>query len=93
MRHAVSPTLGVSRRHPRGAWRPTSCGFQLLKFRGTENRAAGLPAGVGWGPRQGATRDGRARARGVRRVHTVGFVVYIYIYYTSYEYNYTCTII
>ena len=25
-------------------------GFQLsLKYRGTENRAAGLPAGVGWG--------------------------------------------
>ena len=48
--------------------------FQLLKYRGTENRAAGLPAGVGWGPWQGAM---GVRARGVRaciltisRLHT-----------------------
>ena len=43
-------------------------------YRGTENRAAGLPAGVGWGPWQGAM---SVRARGVRacilaisRLHT-----------------------
>ena len=51
--------------------------FQLLKYRGTENRAAGLPAGVGWAPWQGTNERtkggaidgwaiGRARAGAVR---------------------------
>ena len=50
--------------------------FQLLKYRGTENRAAGLPAGVGWGPWQGAM---GVRARGGAGVHT-GYIATAYLY-------------
>ena len=51
--------------------------FQLLKYRGTENRAAGLPAGVGWGPWQGAM---GVRARGVRACILDIYIATSYLY-------------